>query len=657
MIREIVSITYSIVISAVLTVGSHPAGVTAATPATESALRLPRIFGDGMVLQREQPIPFWGWAAPGSAVTVTLRVQSAQAKTGANGAWHLELPAMIQGGPYDVTIAGSDGKIVLHDVLIGDVWVASGQSNMEFTVSQGNDAAQEIALARDSHLRQFKVPNSWANAPEHDLAGGSWAPADSAHVGTFTGVGYFFARELRAKLKVPIGIINTTWGGSAIEAWMSRDAQGITEASWNQTLHAEEAKSQTLHDTLLARLGVLPLKDMGMVDGRPAWADPTLVDADWPTMIVPAYWEPNGYPGLDGVAWYRLSFALSESEARAGVTLSMAAIDDDDITWVNGVEIGRTEGYNKARLYTVPSSALHAGINLLAVRVTDSGDSGGINGAVKLISGGTSRSLAGTWRFRVGEVIFHTDSRQINKVPTVLYNRMVYPILPFAIKGVIWYQGESNANDLSQARRYRGQFAKLVDSWREDWAGASPRLPFLWVQLPNYGKPDSLPPVDATWASQRESMSAELSVPLTGQAITIDVGEAENLHPKNKQDVGKRLALVALDVAYGEGGTSSGPTFRSFTTDGGKAIVTFEHLGKGLMSKSPDGSVGAFAIAGDDRVWHWANAKIVGKTVQVWSDQVPEPTAVRYAYSNGPLNANLYNKDGLPAAPFRTDKW
>jgi sialate O-acetylesterase len=623
-----------------------------------SALRLARLFGDGVVLQRQKPIAVWGWADAGTDVSIEFRGHTSHAKATNGGSWIATLPPSEPGGPFGMTVRARNARIDVHNVLVGDVWVASGQSNMEFQVAHGNNAAQEIASANDSLIRQFKVPNSWANSPEDELAGGSWDPADPQHVGAFSAVGYFFARALRKSVGVPIGLINTTWGGANIETWTSRGAQRITDSAWSDIMRAQDAHISTMREALRAKLGALPTKDAGLVNAEAPWADRSLDDRAWADMPVPSYWEDHGYPGMDGVAWYRVSFELSDQAPRDDATITLAAIDDDDITWVNGVEVGRTTGYDIGRVYRVPANILRAGRNVLAVRVTDGGGGGGINGAVSLALGnGRSQSLAGTWRFKVGEASFQPDGQQINKVPSVLYNRMVHPILPATIKGVIWYQGESNANTVEQAAAYRGQFATLITSWRHEWNSGRDAFPFLWVQLPGFNPPDSIPPASSAWATQRESMAAALSLPKTGQAVAIDLGDASNLHPKNKQDVGARLARVARKVAYGEAILASGPSYRSHTIRADTIIIEFGDVGGGLVSRSGDGRIGGFSVAATDRKFVWAEAKIVGGLVYVWSDRVRHPVAVRYAWMNNPDQADLYNRERLPAAPFRTDRW
>lgn len=628
--------------------------------AQRQSLRLPRFFADHMVLQRDARVPVWGWAARGATVSVTLATHSVRARADTLGAWTASLPAMRAGGPYDISVESNGTRVAIRDVLVGDVWVASGQSNMEFTVSVAKDAAKEIAAANNPQIRHFKVPNSWAESLADDVVGGSWEVADPQHVGQFSAVAYYFARDLHASIGVPIGILNATWGGSNIETWISRTGRGMSEREFAAVMDAEHSYNRRLRDSLTARLGTLPTTDGGLVAGRALWADPALDESAWTPIQVPAYWEHAGYEGMDGVAWYRTSFALSGDEASRGARLSLGPIDDDDITWVNGVAVGRTQGYLMQRVYALPPAALREGRNVLAIRVSDGGGGGGINGdptQVYLDVVGVRRPLAGTWKFRVGQVAMQPDGQHINKIPTILYNQMLHPLQRVPVKGVIWYQGESNANNGQQAAEYRPLFEKLITSWRREWSGADSTFPFLWAQLPNYGRPDSTPPAHAAWPTQRESMSAALNLPNTGQAITIDVGEADNLHPLDKQDVGRRLALVARKVAYGQSVVASGPTYRRHAVRDGRMYIEFANLGGGLVSRAPDGAVGGFAIAGTDRKLVWAQARIEGDRVVVWSDQVRDPIAARYAWSNSPAMATLYNRAGLPAAPFRTDAW
>ena len=633
--------------------------ITVNSSAQEAALRLPRLFQDGMVLQRQAPIAVWGWSAPGASIRVDLSGATARATADASGAWSAQLPMQQAGGPHTLNVSSGASRLIVRDVLIGDVWIASGQSNMAWTLTASTNGAATAAAANDAKLREFTVPRTWAESPQADLQGGKWLSAEAGRAGQFSGVAYFFARELRASTGVPIGIIHTSWGGSNIETWISRGAQGIDANAWSALIQSERTRDAAVLDTLRMRIGSnsLPTTDAGMVNGRALWADPQFDDARWANVRVPSLWESAGFPGLDGVAWYRTTVTLTQAEANAGARISLGMIDDDDITWINGVEVGRTSGYAEKRSYHVPATALRAGANLIAIRIVDGTGGGGPYGdsaSFFLETTATKHSLARDWKFKVAVVAVQADGQRINKIPSVLYNQMLYPILRYPIKGVIWYQGESNANNDAQANAYRPLFAKLIQSWRSEWQGASSRdFPFLWVQLPNFGAIDRVPPTRASWALLRESQEAALSLPNTGQAVAIDVGDPGDIHPRDKEPVGKRLALVARKIAYGEKIVASGPTYRSHSIRGNEVVIEFDNIGGGLVSRTGE-NVRGFAIAGADQQWAWANARIDGKRVIVSSPQVSAPVAVRYAWGNSPGGLGLYNREGLPAGPVST---
>jgi sialate O-acetylesterase len=629
--------------------------VMVAPSVVSAQLRTSRIIGDGMVMQRGAKVPVWGWATAGAKVAVTFDGKPYIATADTGGAWRVSLPSMNAGGPHAMTIASNGQQLQVGDILVGDVWICSGQSNMEWVVANSNDAAQEMASANDPMIRHFKVPQSFSWTPEADLAGGSWEKADPEHVGNFTAVGYFFARDLRKTVKVPIGLINTSWGGSRIEPWMSPRALGLAPAAVAKLEADENEFEQKVTAGLRAKIGDVTDHDPGLVNGTAIWADPALDEAAWSSIEVPKAWEDVGYDGMDGIAWYRTSFMLTPDEARNGITLGLGMIDDSDESWVNGHRVGGMHNaWNIQRRYDVPASALVAGRNVVAVRVEDTGGGGGIIGeadSVFAIVGGTRRPLAGQWKFKVGAISV-SSAGHMNQVPTVLWNKMVHPLLPYPIKGALWYQGESNAYP-EGAVAYRTQFASMITDWRKSWNVGT--FPFLWVQLANYMATDSVPNPSSGWAMLRESQTATLALPKTGEAVIIDIGETNDIHPRNKQDVGARLALAARKVAYGQTLVSSGPTYRSLTVTGNRATIALSSA-VGLRTKD-GGAPKAFAIAGADKHFVWANATISGTRVVVWSDAVPKPVAVRYAWGDNPLDANLYNAAGLPATPFRTDRW
>ena len=628
--------------------------------AAGASLELPLLFSDGAVLQRDRPLPVWGQAAPGAQVTVAFDGRSAQALAGADGRWSLQLPAHAAGGPYELVVRAGTQEQRVRDVLVGEVWLASGQSNMEWPVAQTLHAEEDIAAAGDGSLRHFKIPKSWAETPQAQLQGGAWKAASPATVGGFSAAGYAFARELRRVLGVPVGIIDSTWGGSSIEAWMDASMLGLDAVALEAKMRERRASDAKLEAATRARLEGWPAVD----PASEAFAVAELDDNGWRPIRVPSLWEAQGYTGMDGVAWYRTSFELSASEAAAGVTLGLGQIDDTDTTWVNGQRVGGvSNGYNVPREYRVPASVLRPGLNTIAVRVQDDGGGGGVAGSATEVwvqpVGGPRRSLAGDWRFRTAAVTVDTAGDK-NQVDTLLYNAMIHPLQPYPLAGVIWYQGEANASD-SGAYRYREQFKTLIDGWRQRWH--APAMPFLWVQLAAFDSGDDRRDAsgvvqDSPWATLRESQSAALALPATAQAVTIDVGAADDIHPRDKRTVGQRLSRAARRVAYGdEAVVYRGPVFRQARAEGGQLVVAFDAPGGVLAVRGGGNAPQGFEVAGADGRFHPAHARIVGDTVVLHSDAVPAPDSARYAWSDNPAQADLVGRDGLPASPFRTREW
>jgi sialate O-acetylesterase len=625
----------------------------------QAKITLPLLFSDGAVVQRDQPLTVWGWATPGAKIEVSFDGRSAQARSSSDGAWRVELPAHAAGGPYLLQASENGGDVVtVRDVLVGDVWLASGQSNMEWPVAQAKDAEREIASAGDPGIRHFKVPKSWSGEPQARLTGGQWQAASPQTVGAFSAVGYFFARELRAKTGVPIGIIDSSWSGSRLEAWADAAKLGLDAQAVARQAQELQARDQTALDQTRTRLARWPQK--GVDTSR--WNQADFDDHDWDRIAVPGLWESGGYNGMDGDAWYRASFTLSDAEAKAGIVLGVGRIDDTDTTWVNGRQVGETRmQYNLRREYQVPPQALRAGINQVAVRVQDFGGGGGIHGdAGELFVqplGAAKRPLDGAWKFRPAQVsLALVDDK--NQYPALLYNQMIYPLQPYPLRGVIWYQGEANAS-AADAYRYRDLFAALIEQWRGEWK--QPALPFLWAQLANFKSGGDVPGESAgagsPWALLRESQSHTLALPATAQAVTIDIGNPDDIHPADKQQVGHRLALAARHVSYGESLVYSGPVYRTAKFKGRQATVEFDPSTSALATRGGGNEAHGFELAGADHRFHPARAVLKGKTVVVTSDAVAQPQAVRYAWSDNPEHADLINRDGLPASPFRSDAW
>lgn len=630
-----------------------------ASYAVGATLELARLLSDGAVLQRGEKIPVWGWADAGQAVTVVIGDYTGKTVASAEGKWKLLLPPMKAGGPYEMDVSAGGERLLVKDILIGEVWICSGQSNMQWPVVRASNAEFELATANWPEIRQFEVPNQVSTVPLDRLEEGEWLPATSEHVGAFTAVGYFFGRELFKRLQVPIGLVNTSWGGTIVETWTSPESiktiqryQEVVDELQSTDLAAIERKHLEQIQELLG--GPVPETDPGMREGEPIWAGTQVDRSDWKQMEVPGLWESRGLDGIDGVIWFSRDFQLTRQQASEGVTIHLGAIDDADITWVNGQKVGSMNTYNEPRAYRVTSDYLREGSNLLVVRVTDTGGGGGIAGDPEQLFVQTKSSripLSGTWVFKVGKVRIRSALGP-NSKPTLLYNAMVNPLIPYAFRGAIWYQGESNAGE---AYEYRDHFPLMIRDWRQKWDKGD--FPFLFVQLANFMKPAD-EPLDSAWAELREAQTMTLSLPNTAQAIIIDLGEADDIHPTNKQDVGYRLSLGARQVAYGENLESSGPMYHSMIVEGNKARIRFRGAGRGIITRSGSGPVKGFALAGSDRKFYWAECRIVGRNeVEVHSDKVPEPIAVRYAWADNPDTANLYNMEGLPACPFRTDDW
>jgi sialate O-acetylesterase len=622
-----------------------------------SQLKVSKLFNNHMVIQRNHKINIWGSNNEMKTVSILFNNKSYKTKTDSKGDWKIDLPEMKEGGPYEMTIKSGKESIIISDILIGDVWICSGQSNMEWPVKTSNNAIVEIASANDSNIRHFKVPLSSANAPESELAGGIWNITNSKNVGDFTAVGYFFAKNLRAtNNKVPIGLINTSWGGSRIEPWMNAEVLGIENAKDFFDQVQEKSDEEFMKQVAVYKkvFPQLTEEDQGFINNEPLWAKTDLDISDWIQINVPSMWENEGFEGLDGFAWYRTSFELTEQEAKNNITLGLGKIDDTDYVWVNGNKVGETiQEYNSTRVYKVDSKNLKAGINTIAVRVDDTGGGGGIYGESKdlfLKSSNGTISLAKKWSFKVGS--YRKPFMGVNQISTLLYNKMIYPLLNFPIKGAIWYQGESNANTFEEATEYSELFPSMIQQWRKDWNIGN--FPFLWVQLANYMQPQE-PSVESNWAVLRESQSKTLKVANTGEAVIIELGEAGDIHPKNKQDVGYRLALAAKKIAYNQDIVYSGPRFKSQEIKDSKIVVSFNHLGTGLKTTDKYGYVKGFTIAGFDKKFVWAKATIENNKVIIWNAAVNNPKYVRYAWADNPDDANLYNNENLPACPFRTD--
>lgn len=631
-----------------------------------SNITLPELFSDNMVLQQQTDAPIWGKATPKKQVTVqtSWNNQTYSTQAGADGKWQVKVKTPEAGGPYMITI--SDGKkLTLNNVLIGEVWICSGQSNMEMSLA-GPDKVlnyeQEIAAANYPNIRLLHVEKSTSLQPVEELkTRDKWQICSPETIANFSAVGYFFGRNLFQNLNIPIGLISTSWGGTIAEAWTSAESlelmpdfknevQTLKSQSQDEAIAAYEKEKQAWDARVTA-------EDKGF-SSLAAWSETKFDDSAWSNMQLPGLWEDAGLSGFDGTIWFRKVIDIPNEWNGKDLQLRLAMIDDDDITYFNGIQVGAISGYSTKRIYTVPGKSVKAGKATIIVRVTDTGGGGGIYGEQKEMDLSLSKntqasiSLAGDWQYNIG-LNFSSFPKAPNNprnnpnVPTLLYNAMIHPLVPFSIQGAIWYQGESNTG---RATQYKDLFPLMIHDWRTKWNN---NFPFYFVQLANYmeEKPE---PQNSGWALLREAQLQTLRLENTGMAVIIDIGEAKDIHPKNKQDVGKRLALNALAKTYGKQIAYSGPIYTSYQIEGNKIRVRFEHA-EGLKAKG-GGQLKGFAIAGPDHKFYWADAAIEGNDVVVSSPNVSFPVAVRYAWADNPV-CNLYNAADLPASPFRTDGW
>jgi sialate O-acetylesterase len=660
---------------------SLAAGSLAASDA-HADVSVPRIISDGMVLQQKAPIRLFGRAAPGEKVTIKIGSQSGAATTGPSGEWDATLKPLPAGGPYTLTISGKN-TITIKDVLVGEVWVCSGQSNMEWTTNNTTGGAEAIATSTDPTVRMFTVTKTVQGEPLYDVAGGSWQSASPQTTPYFSAVGYYFARALHKKLGIPVGMIHTSWGGTRIEAWMSKEtliSLGVKPTEWDKYKTMPEDGKQRL---ALYEKQVAAWKDAGSPLGLPAdtgisaeaktWANPDLADTGWARISVPGAWELSGIESLqylDGAVWFRKEVTLPEDWNGKSATLTLGAIDDYDTTFINGVKVGSTgietqNSWQAPRSYSVPTGLLKSGKNVIAVRVWDQAGAGGFTGpadALKLTpaSGGSPISLAGDWQFKIelGLVGNPGAPPSLFDPQTVsgLYNGMLVPLTKYEIKGALWYQGESNA---FKGSGYETRMPAMIQNWRQAWGIKD--FPFFMVQLAPYIAGDA---DGDNWPYLREAQRHTTEVlPNVGMAVITDVGELNDIHPKNKQPVGERLALLARQIAYGEKNLdATGPVYKSVRFEKGKAYVTFTHTGGGLEARGIPGrqtlapsTPEGFTIAGADGKFVAASAKIISPdTVEISASEITDPKMVRFGWKNFPV-VDLWSKSGLPTSPFRTD--
>ncbi len=666
------------------------AALAAAVASAASAdVTLPKVISDGMVLQRNAPIKLWGKAAPGESVTVFLGNSQRTVSADEAGEWEATLPKMPAGGPFTLQVRGKNA-LTIKDVLVGEVWVCSGQSNMEWAMAWQTVGAEDEAKIEDPQLRMFNVQKAISPTLQSDVEG-AWLPAGAKNTPNFSAVGYFFAKKLRAELGVPVGMLHTSWGGTRIEAWTERKTN--LALGMNLKEYAVQDGGGTMLDgaklrwqkarTAWQKAGspTGAFSDPGRSPKTIGWEKPDTDDSDWQPIAAPGLWEESGADGLvgvDGAVWLRKWISVSAETASNETQLSLGAIDDMDVTFVNGKLVGATgeetpSSWEAKRNYKIPKGTLKAGKNLIAIRVWDGQGGGGLTGPDSdlflkeqlTVEGRASLKipLSGEWRFKA-ELTRPSDpgtepTGLDSNAASVLYNAMLYPLRRYSVQGAIWYQGESNAGN---AALYRKQLPAMVENWRRVFDNE--KLAFYAVQLAPFNKINPQPE-DTGWARLREAQLQAMTLTKDcGLAVITDVGDEADIHPRKKQPVGERLALLALKNRYGQKkAIASGPTLKKVSAKGDALTLSFSNADGGLVAAATDsaghavepGKLVGFAIAGEDGKFVWADAKIIGKDRIVLSAPgVTKPLYVRFGWANFPV-VNLFNAFGLPATPFRTD--
>lgn len=622
-------------------------------------IKLARLFSDHVVLQRQKPIAVWGWAKANESVNVSLANQTKTAKADGNGKFTVEFAPMEAGGPYELKVSGASGNLTVKDVLIGEVWLCSGQSNMEWTVKQADNFAEEKKNADFPQIRHFFVEHNVEIEPQTDLRSGEWKASSAETVGDFTAVGFFFAREIYQKLKIPVGLVHSSWGGSQIEGWISKE--GMLSSDELRDYGQNLPKNWTEADARLEK----SVKQITLGDAN---LNPTLADerkylqenydfSKWHTGSPMWQWDWQGIWAWRGNGFMARKIEIPDNFVAQETILGLAESYSYNEIYINGklVFAGVLKG---KREVVLPKNTWKAGENSLVIKMNKTIEPewfglGLMGSADDVFVAAKSEKIPlakEKWHLMPSFAEPHTYNHSSNNVGTTIYNGMIAPVIPFSMRGVLWYQGETNAG---RSYQYRQTFPLMIEDWRRKW---NDDFYFYFVQLSSYGANQSSND-GSGWAELREAQTMTLSLPKTGIAVTTDIGNPNDVHPTNKQDVGKRLAANALKLTYNQDIPHSSPIYDAVRFENGKAVVSFKFAYDGLTAKDKFGYVKGFEIAGADKKFYYAKAEISGDKVIVSNENVKNPAAVRYAWADAPIDANLFNSAGFPASPFRTDDW
>jgi len=624
----------------------------------QATISLPRLISDGMILQRNEKVKIWGWASPGEEVAFTFNQKTWNTTADKDGKWSFSLLPQKAGGPYVFKFSGSN-ELAVKDIYFGDVWLCSGQSNMELTMERVKEKYhEEVTNASNNLIRQFLVPDLFDFQQSfEDLEDGSWVSVTPESIMGFTAVGYFFAKSIQEKTGAPVGLINAALGGSPVESWMSESALKPFPESYQELQKFKD-------DALIARIRQedrdrsdqwyreINAKDKGLKNNQPQWIGEDYPDGDWEDYEIPGFWADQSIGDMNGVIWFRKKVVVPESMTGKVAKLWMGRIVDQDFVYLNGKMVGTTGYQYPPRRYPLEPGALKAGENTIAIRVINNAGSGGFvfDKPYYIATDTDTLSLEGTWKAKVGGTMERLVGQTfIRWKPGGLYNKMIHPLHNYAIKGAIWYQGESNAGN---PHDYQEKLSTMITDWRERWGLGD--FPFIIVQLANFleSHPE---PTESNWAELRQQQLQTLEVDNTGLAVIIDVGEGNDIHPLNKKTVGDRLGAWAGKLAYGEKKAPVSPLPGKETFRGNQVVIQFEYAPNGLVAKGGT-EIKHLAISGNGKDFVWAKSRIEGNKLFVWHESIQEPVAVRYAWADNPETANLYSAEGVPVTPFGVEK-
>jgi len=624
---------------------------------SHATIRVPQLISDGMILQRDSDVAIWGWADPLEKINITFFNKSYKTKTDSDGNWNLVIKTGKAGGPFEMIISGSTDTIKIKDILFGDVFLCSGQSNMAFKLERIKERyAKDIENSTNNNIRQFSIKSTWSPYLKEDVESQGWINATPQSVNNFSAVAYFFAQQLYCEHQVPIGIIDASYSATVAEGWISKE--GLINFP-DFIKHAEKYNNYEYINSIIDHQNEVRKNWFNTLEQKEKSSDGynNISNTDlsgWDSINVPGFWSTKEMKNFTGSVWFKKEIKIDEELLTQECKLYPGAIDDRYTIYINGIDIGSEWRRGRDRDFIVPQHALSKGTNILTIQIINPEGQGGFyrDRPYKLKFNNKEIDLTGQWKYKVGVKMPELSSKEnvkFNLIPTFLFNGMINPLKNYKIKGVLWYQGEGN---VSRGMQYRELFHDLILNWRNHWQNDN--LPFLFVQLSSYGNPKLY---NTSWAVLREAQQSALLLPNTGMAVTYDIGEANNIHPGNKKEVGRRLSLLARQIIYDEDIKPYGPIFKQMEIKGKEIHLEFDNFDSSCINNENSPLWNGFYISDHTRKFYPASVHIHNGSLVISNNKVDQLITVRYAWLNNSLDANFYNEEGLPALPFRTDNW